>query len=42
METSDLRVTLLHSSFDMTHAFIILLSGYKIIHQYGCEGDVLQ
>jgi hypothetical protein len=42
METSDLRVTLLHSSFDMTHAFIILLSGYKIIRQYGCVGDVLQ
>jgi hypothetical protein len=26
VETTDLWVTLLHSSYDMTHAFIILLS----------------
>jgi hypothetical protein len=42
VETSDLRVTFLHSSFDMTHDFIILLSGYDLIPQYGYEGDVVQ
>jgi hypothetical protein len=30
-EGSDLQVTFLHSSLDMTHAFIILLSGYDLI-----------
>jgi hypothetical protein len=31
METSDLRVTSFHSSLNMIHAFIILLSSYGLI-----------
>jgi hypothetical protein len=39
-EISDLRVIFLHSSLDMTHTFIILLSSYDLIPQCGCEVDV--
>jgi hypothetical protein len=42
VETRDLQVTFLHSSFDVAHAFIFLLSGYDLIPKYGCEGDVEQ
>jgi hypothetical protein len=41
-ETSDLQVTFSESSLDMTHAFVILLSGYDLIPQYECDGDVEQ
>jgi hypothetical protein len=41
-ETNDLRVTFLHSSLNMTHAFIILLSSYDLIPQGWHEGDVEQ
>jgi hypothetical protein len=41
-ETSDIRVTFLHSSLNMTHAFIILLSSYDLIPQGWREGDVEQ
>jgi hypothetical protein len=41
-ETSNLRVTFFHSSFDVGHAFIILLCGDDLVPQYGCEGDVEQ
>jgi hypothetical protein len=33
METSDFRVTLSHSSLNMTHAFVIFLSSYDLSHQ---------
>jgi hypothetical protein len=42
VKTSDLWVTFLHSSLNMTHAFIILLSDYDLIPQCGREGDVEQ
>jgi hypothetical protein len=42
METSDLQVTFLHSSLNMTHAFIILLSSYDLIPQGWRKGDVEQ
>jgi hypothetical protein len=32
----------LHSSLDMTHAFVILLSSYDLIPQGRCEDDVDQ
>jgi hypothetical protein len=41
-ETSDIRVTFLHSSLNMTHAFVILLSSYDLIPQGWREADVEQ
>jgi hypothetical protein len=41
-EASDLWVPFLHSSLDMTHAFIILLSSYDLIPQGRHEDDVEQ
>jgi hypothetical protein len=42
METSDLRVTFLHSPLNMTHAFIILFRCFYLIPQGRREGDVEQ
>jgi hypothetical protein len=42
METSDLQVTFSHSSLNMTHAFVILLSSYDLSPQGWREGDVEQ
>jgi hypothetical protein len=42
VETSDLRVTLLHPSLDMTHSIIILLRSYDLDPQGRHEGDVEQ
>jgi hypothetical protein len=42
VETSDLRITFLHSSLDMTHTFIILLSSYYLILYGRQEDDVEQ
>jgi hypothetical protein len=42
IDKSDLQVTFLHSSLDMTHTFIILLSSYYLIPQGRREGDVEQ
>jgi hypothetical protein len=39
-ETSNLWVTISHSSLDMPHAFIILLSYNDLNLQGGYEGDV--
>jgi hypothetical protein len=41
-ETSDLWVTFLHSSLNMTHAFIFLLSSYDHIPHGWREDDVEQ
>jgi hypothetical protein len=41
-EISDLWVTFLHSSLDMAHDFIILLSSYDFIPQGRGNGDVEQ
>jgi hypothetical protein len=41
-ETSDLWVTFSHSSLNMTHAFVILLSSYDLSLQGWHEGDVEQ
>jgi hypothetical protein len=42
METSNLRVAISHSSLNMIHAFIILLSSYDLSPQGWHEGDVEQ
>jgi hypothetical protein len=42
METSNPRVTFSHSSLNMTHAFISLLSSYDLSPQGQHEGDVEQ
>jgi hypothetical protein len=39
METSDLRVTISHTSLDMPHAFIVLLCSNDLTPQGGCEDD---
>jgi hypothetical protein len=41
-ETSVLRVTFLHSSLNVTHSLIILLSSYNLIPQGWREDDVEQ
>jgi hypothetical protein len=40
VETSDLRVTFIHSVLDMVHAFVILLSSYDFLPQGRRKGDV--
>jgi hypothetical protein len=42
VETSDLQATFSHSSLNMTHAFVILLSSYDLSPQGWREGDVEQ
>jgi hypothetical protein len=42
METSNLWVTISHSSLDMAHAFISLLCSNDLVPQGGYEGDVEQ
>jgi hypothetical protein len=42
VETSNIWVTFLHPSLDMTHTFIILLSSYDLIPQGRREDDVEQ
>jgi type IV secretory pathway VirB6-like protein len=39
-ETSNLWITLFYSSFDMAHAFIILLSSNDLTLHGGAEGDI--
>jgi hypothetical protein len=41
-KTSNLWITLLHSSFDLVHALIFLLSYNDLTLQGGCLGDVEQ
>jgi hypothetical protein len=41
-ETSNLWVTISHSSLDMPHTFITLLRFNDLTLQGGCEGDVEQ